>query len=203
MTSTLVSSHLPVLSGLETVRAQAAQCVSCPLHAGRTQMVFSDGNPLAKVMFIGEGPGQQEDETGVPFVGRAGQLLTKIIESAGFDRQHDTYICNVVKCRPPGNRAPTEVEMASCFPYLKAQIELIQPKVIVLVGATALKGVLGLKTPISKIRGQWMDTSYAGAKAMAIFHPSYLLRNPSPAEGTPKWLTWLDIQEIKRAVDAL
>lgn len=188
---------------LEAVKADALVCTKCDLHKGRTHGVFSDGNPEAKLMFIGEGPGQTEDETGIPFVGRAGQLLTQIIQSVGLDRQKDTYICNIVKCRPPGNRAPEAQEMATCFPYLQAQINLIRPQIIVLAGATALKGALGIQSPISKIRGKWLDTPYHGAKAMAVFHPSYLLRNPQKTPGSPKAMMWDDIREIKRAYGAI
>ncbi|MEZ4573370.1 MAG: uracil-DNA glycosylase [Vampirovibrionales bacterium] len=197
---------LPDCGNIEAVKSVALGCVACKLNETRQHVVFSDGNPQAGLMFIGEGPGAQEDETGIPFVGRAGQLLTKIIESVGLRRQQDTYICNVVKCRPPGNRVPTDVEMQQCYPYLHAQIHVLKPRIIVLVGATALRGVLGNRSPISKVRGQWLETPFPApnggtAKAMAIFHPSYLLRNPSPNEGTPKWLTWQDIQAIKRCYD--
>ncbi len=195
--------YAPMWTSLEEVWDEASVCTRCDLHCSRTHVVFGSGNPKAKIMFIGEGPGQTEDETGLPFVGRAGQLLTKIVESTGLSREKDTYIANVVKCRPPGNRVPTDQEMAMCFPYLRAQIQYIAPQIIVLVGATALRGVLGIKSPITKIRGQWLETPFNGAKAMPIFHPSYLLRNPSSAEGTPKWLTWMDVQEIKRAYEAL
>ncbi len=193
----------PVGSSLEELRDEASVCIRCDLHKTRTHVVFGSGNTQAKLMFIGEGPGQTEDETGLPFVGRAGQLLTKIIESVGFNREQDTYITNVVKCRPPGNRVPTDHEMATCFPYLRGQIQYIEPRIIVLVGATALKGVLGIKSPISKIRGQWLDTPFGCVRAMAIFHPSYLLRNASNEKGTPKWLTWQDMQQVKQAYDAL
>jgi DNA polymerase len=188
---------------LEAVRQTAAGCTRCTLHCGRTRSVFSDGNPRAPLMLVGEGPGQNEDETGIPFVGRAGQLLTKILEAIQIDRQKDIYICNVVKCRPPENRKPTPEEMRACFPFLQAQIDFIRPKIILLAGATALEGVLGIKSPITKIRGQWLETPYHGAKAMAIFHPSYLLRNPSKEPGTPKWQTWQDVQEVRHALDAL
>lgn len=181
----------------------AQSCTQCALAQTRQHVVFGEGNPHTRLMFVGEGPGQTEDETGRPFVGRAGQLLTKIIESVGFVRGEDTYITNVVKCRPPGNRVPTDAEMAGCFGYLDQQIRLIRPALLVLVGATALRGVLGVQSPISKIRGQWLETPYEGTRAMAIFHPSYLLRNASGAEGTPKWLTWQDMQEIRRVYDQL
>jgi uracil-DNA glycosylase len=190
-------------ASLEEARNTALTCTKCPLCTTRTHVVFSDGNPQAKIMIIGEAPGQNEDEQGVPFVGRAGQLLTQIIESVGFNRQHDTYICNIVKCRPPQNRVPAPDEAAACRPYLLSQIQFVKPRLILLAGATAVKGVLGLQTPITKIRGQWLDTPFDGAKAMAIFHPSYLLRNQSKAEGAPKWLMWQDIQEIRRAYEAL
>jgi uracil-DNA glycosylase len=193
----------PVGGTLDEVREEATQCIRCDLHKTRTHVVFGSGNTQTKLMFIGEGPGQTEDETGLPFVGRAGQLLTKIIESVGFSREEDAYITNVVKCRPPGNRVPTDIEMATCFPYLRAQIQIMKPKILVLVGATALKGVLGIKSPITKIRGQWLETPFDGARGMAIFHPSYLLRNPSNEPGTPKWKTWQDMQEIRRVYDSL
>jgi uracil-DNA glycosylase len=193
----------PAFSTLEEAASEASVCIRCGLHKTRTKVVFGAGNPKAKLMFVGEGPGQNEDETGIPFVGRAGQLLTKIIESVGIDRETDTYITNVVKCRPPGNRTPTEAEMATCFPYLRSQIACIQPKILVLVGATALKGVLGNKTPITKVRGQWLETPFEGTRAITIFHPSYLLRNHSSDPGTPKWLTWQDMKAIKAAYDAL
>lgn len=193
----------PIAGTLSDVCEEASVCIRCDLHQTRTHVVFGEGNPTAKIMFIGEGPGEQEDKSGRPFVGRAGQLLTKIIESVGFNREQDTYIANVVKCRPPGNRVPTDYEMATCFPYLSAQIQLIRPKILVLVGATSLKGVLGIQRPISKIRGEWLETPYPNTRAMAIFHPSYLLRNPSSEPNTPKWLTWQDMKAIKAVYDAL
>lgn len=190
-------------TSLEEAAKEAAVCTRCILHTGRTHSVFSDGNPSAPLMLIGEGPGQNEDETGIPFVGRAGQLLTQILASVDIERKTDIYICNTVKCRPPQNRAPQPDEMAACFPYLQAQIDIIRPKLILLAGATALKGVLGIQTGITKVRGQWFDTPFHGARAMPIFHPSYLLRNQSKEKGSPKWLMWQDIQEVRRALDAL
>lgn len=190
-------------ASLEEAQREAAACTRCALHQGRTHSVFFDGNPQASLMLIGEGPGQNEDETGVPFVGRAGQLLTQILESVQINRAQDIYICNIVKCRPPQNRAPLPEEMAACFPYLKAQIEWVRPKLILLAGTTAMKGILGIGSGITKVRGQWFDTPYHGAKAMPIFHPSYLLRNASREKGSPKWLMWQDMQEVRRALDAL
>ncbi len=191
------------LLSLEQLKFQAKTCTWCALSAGRTHSVFSDGSAGARVMLIGEGPGQQEDESGLPFVGRSGQLLTKILESVGIERQRDIYICNTVKCRPPGNRAPEPIEMETCKPYLEGQIHWIQPKLILLTGASAVRDVLQTKTPISKLRGQWLPTRFGDAQAMPIFHPSYLLRNPSREKGGPKWLMWQDMQELHRKMQEL
>lgn len=181
---------------LEQLAADCHQCQRCVLGSTRTHAVISRGNPQAPLMIVGEGPGQNEDETGFPFVGKAGQLLDKILESVDLDREQDVYICNVVKCRPPGNRAPTPEEMDACRPYLWEQIRLVNPKVILLAGATAVRGVLGRKDAISKIRGQWME--WEGRWCMPIFHPAYLLRNQSREKGSPKWLMWEDIQTVQR-----
>lgn len=197
---------------LHQLAQQVASCTLCQLCQTRTQTVFSDGNPHAKLMVIGEGPGQNEDETGIPFVGRAGQLLTQIIQSVGLSRTNDTYICNIVKCRPPKNRAPEPNEMAACHPYLMEQIHLIQPAIVLLAGATAVKGILDVKMGITKMRGQWFELpperfglSYTGQpiQAMPIFHPSYLLRNPQKTPGSPKALMWDDIRLVKTTWDAL
>jgi len=145
------------LKRLVAVAKEAAFCTKCALHTGRTKSVFADGNPLAPLMIIGEGPGQNEDETGIPFVGKAGQLLTQILESVGFNRAEDVYICNIVKCRPPQNRAPEPDEMEACFPYLAEQIAIIRPRLVLLAGATAVKGILKTKVGITKIRGQWFE----------------------------------------------
>ncbi|MBK8189357.1 MAG: uracil-DNA glycosylase [Vampirovibrionales bacterium] len=189
-------------AALATIASQAATCQQCALCQGRTHSVFSRGNPHAPLMLIGEGPGQHEDETGLPFVGKAGQLLDRILASMAIDRDRDIYICNIVKCRPPQNRAPLPEEMAACRPYLQAQIDLIQPRLILLAGATALKGALNL-SGITRLRGRWLPTPFHGAVAMPVFHPSYLLRYASKEKGSPKWLTWQDIQEVRRALDAL
>jgi len=188
-------------TSLEATRLAALNCQLCGLCQTRTNVVFADGNPKAKLMIIGEGPGAKEDETGVPFVGRAGQLLDKILASVEIDRKKDTYICNVVKCRPPQNRVPEKVEAAACRPYLEAQITFIKPQIILLAGSTAVQHVLQLKEPISKIRGKWFE--YRGAKVMPIFHPSYLLRNDTKAVGSPKWLMWQDIQLVKQTLASL
>lgn len=186
---------------LEETKRIASTCTRCRLSQGRTQVVFGSGNPHAKLMLIGEGPGQTEDETGLPFVGRAGQLLTKIFESVNLDRERDVYICNIVKCRPPENRRPQKDEAEACRPYLEAQLHYVNPKIILLAGATAVEGILGRTDPMNRIRGTWIE--WRGRKVMPIFHPSYLLRNQSKAVGSPKWLMWQDIQEVRKAFDQL
>ena len=189
-------------ASLEDTAAVALECTRCGLCKTRNNVVFADGNPEAKLMIIGEGPGAKEDEIGLPFVGRAGQLLDRILASVNIDRKRDTYICNVVKCRPPGNRVPTAEEAAACRPFLEAQIEYVKPRLILLAGATAVQHVLQVKDPISRIRGKWFPFKN-DARVMPIFHPSYLLRNESKEVGSPKWLMWQDIQEVRRALDAL
>ena len=169
-------------------------------------MVVSRGNPAARLMVIGEGPGAQEDAQGLPFVGRAGQLLDQMLASVGLDSNQDAYICNVVKCRPPDNRKPTPEEMAACRPWLLEQIALVNPPLIALAGATALEGVLGVKGGITRLRGQWRQgegEALAGRWLLPIFHPSYLLRNASREPGSPKWHTWQDLKELRRRLDAL
>jgi DNA polymerase len=152
-------------------------------------------------MIIGEAPGQNEDETGRPFVGKAGQLLDKILESVKLDRKKDVYITNINKCRPPGNRVPTADEVAACKPYLLEQIRLIDPKIILMTGATAVKGLTGDKRGITKIRGTWIE--WEGRLCMPILHPAYLLRNPSREQGGPKWLMWQDIQAVRAKLDEI
>jgi DNA polymerase len=187
---------------IEQASEAALQCRRCGLCETRTHVVFSRGNSDSKVMIIGEGPGQREDETGLPFVGKAGQLLDKILASVNIDQGQDVYICNVVKCRPPQNRVPVREEADACRPFLDAQIDLIMPKLVLLAGATAVQAVLQVKDPISRLRGKWFPFRN-GAKVMPIFHPSYLLRNESREVGSPKWLMWQDIKEVRRALDAL
>ncbi len=161
---------------LTEIRADLGDCRRCKLHTGRTQIVFGVGHPEARLMFVGEGPGADEDEQGVPFVGRAGQLLTQIIKAMGLARE-DVYIANVVKCRPPGNRNPEPDEIEACSPFLKAQIASIAPVVIVALGKFAAQTLLQTETPISRLRGQFHRLD--GVDVMPTFHPSYLLRNPS------------------------
>ena len=163
-------------SGLQGIAQQVAVCQKCPLYKERTRTVPGQGHPHPDIMFVGEGPGHDEDQQGLAFVGRAGQLLTKIIEAMGFTRDQ-VFIGNIVKCRPPGNRQPLPDEMAACIPYLKEQISLLQPRVIVALGATAVKGLLETQTGITKLRGHWME--YEGIPLMPTYHPAYLLRNPA------------------------
>jgi uracil-DNA glycosylase family 4 len=199
------SAH-PVTPALAALAQACVDCRRCPLACGRQQVVVSRGNPSARLMVIGEGPGAQEDAQGLPFVGRAGQLLDQMLASVGLDSNRDAYICNVVKCRPPDNRKPTPEEMAACRPWLLEQITLVNPALIVLAGATAMEGVLGVKGGITRLRGQWRQgegDALAGRWLMPIFHPSYLLRNASREQGSPKWHTWQDLKELRSRLDSL
>ncbi|NCJ08520.1 uracil-DNA glycosylase [Synechococcales cyanobacterium C] len=199
------SAQVPIPPGtythIEALAQDCRQCQRCDLSQTRTHVVVSRGSPQAPLMIIGEGPGQQEDETGLPFVGRAGQLLEKILAAVQLEPERDTYICNMVKCRPPGNRTPTPDETAACRPYLLEQIRLVNPKIILLTGATAVKGLTGDKRGITKIRGQWI--TWQNHLCMPILHPAYLLRNPSRKPGSPKWLMWQDIQLVKAKLNEL
>jgi DNA polymerase len=184
---------------LVPIQARVAVCVKCPhLAASRTQTVFGVGNPDAELMFIGEAPGADEDARGEPFVGRAGQLLTKIIETMGFSRA-EVYIANVLKCRPDmprgssGNRPPTPEEMQTCLPYLAEQIDIIQPKVLVALGATAVEGLLGTRGTMREMRGRWH--SHRETPLMITYHPSYLLRNQAPTEKRKVWEDMLQVLE--------
>lgn len=174
---------------LEQIREELGECTRCRLCEGRKHIVFGVGNLHAELMFIGEGPGRDEDIQGEPFVGRAGQLLTKIIEAMGMKRG-DVYIANCVKCRPPENRAPLPDEIATCVPYLHQQIESIQPKVIVCLGAVATKSILESEINISRLRGQWQE--YQGIKVMPTYHPAYLLRNPDAKKSV-----WEDMKKVR------
>ena len=162
---------------LEEIAAHISSCSNCLLHGGRTNTVPGEGNADSPdIMFIGEGPGADEDAQGRPFVGKAGQLLTKMIEAMGYKRE-EVFIANIVKCRPPNNRAPLPEEMEACLPYLRQQIGLIKPRTIIGMGATAIKGLLGKTVGITRLRGTWQE--YEGIRLMPTFHPSYLLRDPS------------------------
>ena len=190
---------------LEDIKQKCLTCQKCGLGKTRTNIVFSDGMPNPKLMLIGEAPGFYEDQQGKPFVGKAGQLLDRIFASVKLSRQKDVYICNTIKCRPPENRNPLPDEKSACWEYLKAQIDIIQPKIILLCGNVAVQSILGDVGGITKIRGKWFQggENVHGAKLMPIFHPSYLLRNDSREKGSPKWLMWQDIQEIRRVYDSL
>lgn len=198
-------AHVPIPSGtyadLDTLTRDCQSCRRCTLAPTRKHVVVSRGNPSARVMIIGEGPGQQEDLTGRPFVGPAGQLLDKILASVGLDSEQDVFIGNIVKCRPPGNRVPTPDEIAACKPYLLEQIRLVDPAIILLAGATAARGLLDEQRGITRIRGQWFD--WEGRLCMPIFHPAYLLRNESREKGSPKWLMWQDIKAVRAKLDEL
>ncbi len=189
-------------SELAKIKEKCLACRKCPLCETRTNIVFGDGIPNHKLVLIGEAPGYWEDQKGKPFVGKAGQLLDKIFASVGLSRERDVYICNTLKCRPPDNRNPLPEEKAACREYLDAQLEILQPKIILLCGGVALQSMLPQYSGITKVRGKWFDGPY-GSKMMPIFHPSYLLRNDSREKGSPKWLMWQDIQEIKRQYDLL
>lgn len=174
---------------LDAIRADLGDCTRCKLHTGRTNIVFGEGNPNATLLFAGEGPGADEDASGRPFVGAAGQLLDRIIESIGF-RREDVYIANVVKCRPPGNRAPERDEATTCQPFLHRQIAAVAPKMIVVLGNTPLESILGFKGGITRLRGKFHE--YKGIPVMPTFHPAYLLRDPSK-----KREVWEDMKLVK------
>ncbi|MEO6846955.1 MAG: uracil-DNA glycosylase [Chthoniobacterales bacterium] len=198
ITSPLISSQ-EATSAWEELRKKALACVKCPhLASTRTQVVFGVGNPSADLMFVGEAPGADEDAQGEPFVGRAGQLLTKIIEAMGL-RREDIYIGNVLKCRPDmpkgetGNRKPRPEEMETCLPWLKEQIQLIKPKAMVALGSTAAEGLLKTNAPMRDLRGRWQD--YEGTPVMVTYHPAYLLRNQTLTEKRKVWEDMLLVME--------
>lgn len=192
-----VKESNPVRDEMLKLREQALVCTRCSeLAATRKSVVFGAGNIKTNLMFVGEAPGRDEDEQGLPFVGMAGQLLTKIIESIGFSRQH-VFIANTLKCRPPQNRQPKPDEITNCNPYLQRQIELIQPRVICALGTFAAQTLLKSETPISQLRGKFFDLTPA-TKVVCTFHPAYLLRNPGE-----KRKVWEDMKMIKKYLDEL
>jgi uracil-DNA glycosylase len=190
------SAALDKVQTLEELRAEIGDCRRCKLCQGRTNIVFGVGDPKAEVMFVGEGPGRDEDLKGEPFIGRAGQLLTEIITKGMKMRRDEVYIANVVKCRPPENRNPESDEIAACQPFLMKQVELVKPRIIVALGTFAAQTLLQSKTQISRLRGVWH--SYQGVKLMPTLHPAYLLRNPND-----KRLVWQDIQAVLREMGRL
>jgi DNA polymerase len=173
---------------LDEVRRALGDCKRCKLCSGRKNLVFGVGNPRARLVFVGEGPGAEEDNQGIPFVGAAGQLLTKMIAAMGYSRD-EVYICNVVKCRPPGNRNPEPDEIQACQPFLEAQLNAIRPSVIIALGKFAAQTLARTDTPITRLRGQWRE--YVGIPLMPTFHPAYLLRNPAE-----KKAAWADLQAV-------
>lgn len=175
-------------NSLEEIRRQLEACCCCKLGATRKNLVFGEGNPQAELVFVGEGPGADEDEQGRPFVGRAGQLLNDIIKAMKL-RREEVYICNIVKCRPPANREPEADEVAACLPYLLAQLEIIKPKFIITLGAPATRTLLNTKEPMHKLRGRFYP--WGESRLMPTYHPAYLLRNPAD-----KVKTWQDVQMV-------
>ncbi len=176
------------LGALSSIAADIARCKQCPLHKGRTHTVPGDGHPAPRLCFIGEGPGADEDATGIPFVGRAGKLLTRMIEAIGLKRE-EVFICNTVKCRPPGNRTPEPSEIKACWPYLEKQIDAIRPEVIVTLGRPAAQTLLESDLPMGRLRGRFSE--FRSIPVMPTYHPAYLLRNPSA-----KSATWDDLKKV-------
>jgi uracil-DNA glycosylase len=198
-TATATATATPTpdrLLRLPQLAIEVAACTRCALSATRTQTVFARGNPEAKLCFIGEAPGADEDAQGLPFVGRAGQLLDRMIGAMGLSPERDAYVCNIIKCRPPGNRRPEPEEIATCIPYLHEQLALVAPRVIVALGNTAVASLLDTKLGITKLRGQWK--LYRGRTlVMPTYHPSYLLR-PSPQQTEAKRQAWQDLQLVMK-----
>jgi len=186
-----VAPPVSVVSGIEAVRADLGECTRCPLHETRSAIVFGEGNPRARIMFIGEAPGADEDRGGRPFVGRAGQLLTKMIHAMGLDRS-DVYIANIVKCRPPGDRDPQPVEISTCFPFLEAQIEAVKPEAIVALGEIAVTALLGGQVPLSDVRGKFHELN--GIPVMPTYHPWFLLRQEP--DRSAKAEAWSDLKQV-------
>ena len=178
---------------LDTIQVDLGACQRCKLHKGRKHIVFGAGNPRAKLAFVGEGPGYEEDIQGEPFVGKAGQLLTRILRAIGLTRE-DVYICNIIKCRPPGNRNPEPDEIAACIPFLRRQLRAIGPGLICALGTFAAQTLLATKTPISRLRGNFY--TYEGIRILPTYHPAFLLRNPAK-----KADVWEDMQKLQEAYE--
>ncbi len=214
----------------DDLAAACGACRRCGLAATREQVVVGRGNPNARLLLVGEAPGAEEEACGQPFVGRSGRLLEAMLAAAGLSSERDLYIANVIKCRPPGNRKPSRAEIESCRPWLERQIALVRPQLVLLVGATALEALLGIKGGITRLRGQWLhleasqgpdqpsliqavqgkraqsprspirwpDKGGGSIALMPLLHPSYLLRNPSETEGSPRWLTRADLVAVRQ-----
>ena len=193
---------IDINSAWDELKNRVQNCQKCKLCEQRHNTVFGEG-PVenCKVMIIGEGPGEEEDLSGRPFIGPAGQLLTKILEQGGGIPRSSVYIANIVKCRPPDNRNPEQEEMLACSEYIEAQLLLLRPKIVVAMGNISAQWLLKSKQGITKLRGQWLD--WRGIKLFPMFHPSYLLRNASRAKGSPKDLTWQDIKALKLKIDEI
>jgi len=196
ITPTNEKSAVPLTGELAAVREELGDCTRCKLHKGRRNIVFGEGNPNASLVFVGEGPGQEEDVQGRPFVGAAGQLLTDIIVKGMRLNREDVYICNIVKCRPPNNRNPEPDEVMACEPFLIKQLQAIKPKIIIGLGNVAVKTLLKTKEGITSLRGTWK--TYQGIPFMPTFHPAYLLRTPSD-----KRLVWDDIKKVLAELEKL
>lgn len=188
------------MTSLSDIKQQVENCTDCPLHKNRTNPVFGEGNEDTEIMFIGEAPGEQEDKTGRPFVGKAGKKLTEIIESVDLKRE-DFYTTNIVKARPPDNRDPKQEEIDACRDYLEAQIATINPELIITLGAVPTQDLLDTDKRISTLRGKFYD--WRGVKIFPMFHPSYLLYNPSKEKGSPKWKTFEDIKKVRESYEKL
>ncbi|MFC4075865.1 uracil-DNA glycosylase [Salinithrix halophila] len=180
---------------LEAVHRRYADCIRCPLHAGRTRIVMGEGNPHSPLLFVGEGPGADEDRQGRPFVGRAGQLLNRMLEAAEIPRE-EVFITNIVKCRPPGNRTPKEEEMETCKTILREQFIAIRPRLLITLGSAPTRALIDPRARITRIRGQWFERK--GVRMMPTFHPAYLLRNPAGKRDA-----WEDFQAIRDAYRAI
>ncbi len=193
-----VAGQVPSLTALEEVRAWVGDCTQCRLSTTRTNLVFGLGNPKAKLLFIGEGPGADEDASGTPFAGPAGELLAKIIEAMGLDREKDTYLTNIVKCRPPGDRPPEADEVSQCSPFLKEQIRLISPRLIVALGSAAAATLLSTDQRLTSLRGKLHPLAWAPEiLVMPTFHPAYLLRNPIAKKDV-----WEDMKRVMQDLGA-
>lgn len=188
-------------SVFEELHAQIASCTKCELCETRTKTVPGEGPLNCRVVIVGEGPGQEEDESGRPFVGKAGRLLTDILEKGGNIRRDSLYITNTVKCRPPDNRNPNVKEIESCRDFLEAQLLLLHPDIVVTLGNVPTQALLNTKQGITSLRGKWID--WRGIKLFPMFHPSYLLRNESKAVGSPRYLMWQDVKDLKAKIDEL
>ncbi len=185
----------------DELKERVAACKKCGLCETRNNTVFGDGNINSRVVIIGEAPGEEEDATGLPFVGKAGQLLTAILEKGGSIPRKSVYIANVVKCRPPDNRNPNLQEVSACREYLDAQLLLLRPMIVVTLGNVPTQAILRTSTGITSLRGRWFD--WRGVKVFPMFHPSYLLRNDSRAKGSPKDLTYQDVKALKKKIDEI